>query len=120
VIASLVTAAFALAGSTITPCLILGIWWRRTTAAGALSGLVVGTVLSLTAMIIGWADIGPGPTLLTPAFVVIPVVLVVIVAVSLVTKPVADADEIWLRLHGSAQDRATERIARVTLEAGQS
>jgi len=44
-ISVLVGWAFALAASTFCPLLLLGIWWRGLTAAGACSGLVVGGIL---------------------------------------------------------------------------
>ena len=34
--------AFAVAASTFCPLLVLGIWWRRLTAAGAVAGLLAG------------------------------------------------------------------------------
>ena len=40
----LVTSAFAVAASTFCPLLVLGIWWRRLTARGALVGMAVGLV----------------------------------------------------------------------------
>ena len=42
--------AFAVAASTLCPLLVLGIWWRGLTAFGAASGLVVGGLLSGTAV----------------------------------------------------------------------
>ncbi len=118
VIASLVTAAFAVAGCTLTPCLVLGIWWKRTTATAAVIGMVLGTVLSLGLMGLGLSDLGLPQVLRTPTIVVGPLVSLVMIGVSLAGRPVDDIDGIWLRMHGSAQDRAAERIARVTLEAG--
>ena len=38
--------AFAVAASTFCPLLVLGIWWRGLTTAGAISGLIVGGGLS--------------------------------------------------------------------------
>jgi cation/acetate symporter len=118
VIASLVTAAFALAGCTLTPCLVLGIWWKRTTAPAVMIGMVVGAVLSLGAILVGMAGADLSPVLQTPTFAVGPMVSLVIVGVSLLTAPVDGIDDIWVRMHGSAQDRAAERIARITIESG--
>ena len=42
--------AFAVAASTLCPLLVLGIWWRGLTACGAACGLVVGGLLSGTAV----------------------------------------------------------------------
>ncbi len=47
VIANTVAWAFSYAASSIFPALVLGIWWRRTTAAGAVAGMVVGLVISI-------------------------------------------------------------------------
>lgn len=41
-VATVVGLAFAMAAATFCPLLVLGIWWRGLTAAGALSGLLVG------------------------------------------------------------------------------
>ena len=56
--------AFAIAASSFCPLLVLGIWWRGLTAAGAGAGLVVGGGLAsaaiLTTMVArpgpGWAE----------------------------------------------------------------
>ncbi|PIO48090.1 MAG: cation acetate symporter [[Chlorobium] sp. 445] len=47
VIANTVAWAFSYAASSIFPALVLGIWWRRTTAAGAVAGMIVGLVISI-------------------------------------------------------------------------
>lgn len=41
-VATVVGLAFAMAAATFCPLLVLGIWWRGLTAAGALCGLLVG------------------------------------------------------------------------------
>jgi Na+(H+)/acetate symporter ActP len=43
-VATSVTFAFALAASTFCPLLVLGIWWRRLTAPGAVAGLIAGGI----------------------------------------------------------------------------
>jgi Na+(H+)/acetate symporter ActP len=56
--------AFAIAASSFCPLLVLGIWWRGLTAAGAGAGLVVGGGLASGAILItmiarpgpGWAE----------------------------------------------------------------
>jgi Na+(H+)/acetate symporter ActP len=45
-VARAVGLAFAFAASTFCPLIVLGIWWRRLTDAGALAGLAIGAVLS--------------------------------------------------------------------------
>ena len=51
-VASSVTFAFALAASTFCPLLVLGIWWRGLTAAGAIAGLIGGGLCAGVAPII--------------------------------------------------------------------
>ena len=46
-ILSMVSWAFSIAGSAFFPALVLGIFWERATRAGALSGMVIGTILSI-------------------------------------------------------------------------
>ena len=88
-VASSVAFAFALAASTFSPLLVLGIWWRGLTAAGALAGLagggvcaVVGAVGTLTAHPDGWV----GALLAQPAAWSAPVGFGLMVAVSLLTR----------------------------------
>jgi len=49
-LAEMVAMAFAVAASTFCPLLVLGIWWRGLSTAGAVAGLVVGGVSSLGAV----------------------------------------------------------------------
>ncbi|MFH1661213.1 MAG: cation/acetate symporter [Rhodocyclaceae bacterium] len=46
-ILSMVSWAFSIAGSAFFPALVLGIFWERATRAGALTGMVVGILLSI-------------------------------------------------------------------------
>ena len=81
--------AFAIAASTFCPLLILGIWWRRLSTAGAAAGLVVGGTLATAAVLLtifklvhgGWA----GAMLAQPAAWTLPITFVVMVLVSLAT-----------------------------------
>ncbi|MDS4053853.1 sodium:solute symporter family protein [Accumulibacter sp.] len=43
--------AFSLAGSAFFPALILGIFWRRATSSGAVSGMVVGLLVTIYYMV---------------------------------------------------------------------
>jgi len=43
--------AFGLAASTFFPIIVLGIFWKRTTAAGAAAGMITGLVFTLFYMI---------------------------------------------------------------------
>jgi cation/acetate symporter len=64
-VARAVGLAFAVAASTFCPLLLLGIWWRGLTEAGAIAGLLVGGLGSGAAVVStlvgtvhgGWADV---------------------------------------------------------------
>ncbi len=100
-----VALVFALAASTFSPLLLLGIWWRGLTAAGASAGVAVGGVLSGVAIGLclagvtapGWV----GVLLLRPAVVSVPAAFLTMVGVSLLTanqRP-AGVEQLLLRLH---------------------
>lgn len=117
IVATMVTWAFALAGSALTPVFILAIWWRQTTAAGAVSGMVTGAV-SAIAMFVAGVLIGDdelGEVLMTPTIVAAPIAAAVTILVSRRTSVPADLDQLWVKLHGTAADRQTERLARLTI-----
>ena len=89
-VARAVGLAFAVAASTFCPLLVLGIWWRRLTDAGAIAGLLVGGLLSggavvatlLDATTTGWA----GAVVAQPAAVTVPLAFVTMALVSLATQ----------------------------------
>jgi cation/acetate symporter len=88
-LADTVGLAFAIASSTFCPLLVLGVWWRRLSTAGAAAGLVVGGILASTAVLLtifdqvrgGWA----GALLTQPAAWALPTTLLVMMGVSLAT-----------------------------------
>jgi cation/acetate symporter len=102
-VGALVTSAFAVAASTFCPLLVLGIWWRRLTARGALVGMLVGLVSSAGVMGAGLvAGLGRGvPALLLaqPALGSVPLAFTTMVVVSLRGVPPAGAASAMLRLH---------------------
>ena len=49
-IAQLVAVAFSLAGCTIFPLFLLGIWWSGSNKAGAVAGLITGLLVSIIAI----------------------------------------------------------------------
>ena len=51
IIVELVAWAFSLAAASFFPALVMGIWWQRTTRAGACAGMVVGLLLTAFYMI---------------------------------------------------------------------
>lgn len=118
IVATMVTWAFALAGSSITPVLLLAVWWPRTTAAGACAGLAVGAVAALGLLISGIvidADTGDSTALLlTPSVVAAPMAAAATVAVSWATRTPAGVAAAWTRMHGTSADRAAERLAALT------
>jgi cation/acetate symporter len=50
-ILSLVGAAFSLAGSTLFPALVLGVFWKRANHAGAIAGMLTGFAVSVFYMV---------------------------------------------------------------------
>jgi Na+(H+)/acetate symporter ActP len=98
--------AFAVAASTLCPLLVLGIWWRGLTSAGAISGLLVGGVLSGAATTVavtggiddtGWA----GALIGYPAAVTVPLAFLTMIVVSRFTAATAPPDvaRIFARMH---------------------
>ncbi|MGW0519340.1 sodium/solute symporter [Crossiella sp. NPDC003009] len=89
-IASSVGLAFAVAASSFCPLLVLGIWWRGLTSAGAVAGLVTGGGLTLLAVLVtisGELRAGWFTTLLSwPAAWSVPLAFAVMIVVSLLTK----------------------------------
>ena len=102
-IARTVGLAFAVAASTFAPLLVLGIWWRGLTAAGAYAGVLVGGLGSGAAVL--WTlvgrDLGPLASVLLsqPAAWSVPLAVAVMVGVSMVTTPVEGVDRLLARLH---------------------
>ncbi|GAB4083871.1 cation acetate symporter [Myceligenerans cantabricum] len=117
IVAAMVTWAFAIAGSALTPVFVLAIWWRGTTAAGAIAGMLTGGCASIGMFVLGILPIGPGlgEMLMTPTLVAAPLAAAVCMLVSRVTTPPADVDRHWTVLHGTAADRQAERLAKLTI-----
>ncbi|OZM70411.1 cation acetate symporter [Amycolatopsis antarctica] len=99
----LVTWGFTVAASTFCPLLVLGIWWSRLTAAGAIAGVLAGLVASAGS--IGMTLFGPPlsgvPSILVaqPAPWSVPLAFAVMVLVSLAGTPPAWSTAAMLRLH---------------------
>jgi cation/acetate symporter len=99
----LVTSAFAVAASTFCPLLVLGIWWPRLTAQGAIVGMVAGLLASAGVLGIGLV-VGTQPglaglVLSQPALWSVPLAFATMVLVSLRGRPPAWASAAMLRLH---------------------
>jgi Na+(H+)/acetate symporter ActP len=100
---------FGVAASTLCPLLVLGIWWRGLTAAGAAAGLAVGAVSSAIATLLtitGWIsqDVLAGwPAAVAgyPAAVTVPLAFATMVAVSRLTRSTIPTDvaRVFARMH---------------------
>lgn len=99
----LVTWGFTVAASTFCPLLVLGIWWRRLTRTGAVSGVLAGLLASSGA--IGLTLFGPAwdgvlaILLLQPAPWSVPLAFATMIVVSLRGVPPPWADSAMLALH---------------------
>jgi cation/acetate symporter len=88
-IAEIAAFAFAVAGNTIFPVFLLGIWWSRANATGVICGMLTGLFISFLPLLAG--DRLPFITHLFPltssAFIGAPLVMIVMIGVSLLTAP---------------------------------
>jgi Na+(H+)/acetate symporter ActP len=88
--------AFAIAGSSLCPLLVLGIWWPRLSRIGAMAGLVIGGGASSAAVVASMAGMGKGgwPALLLqePAIWTVPLAFAVMIGVSRLTRHSIPAD----------------------------
>jgi cation/acetate symporter len=105
-LAAMVGLAFALAACTFCPLLVLGIWWRGLTTAGAMAGLIVGGGLSLGALVTAVAFPGMLPEPLDsllgqPAVGSVPAAFVTMILVSVFTRSLLTprADAVLAQLH---------------------
>lgn len=104
---------FAFTASTVCPVLLLGIWWRGLTDAGAIAGMLTGGVLCGGAMIAG-ALAGAASTpgwLAHPAAWTVPAAFAVMVIVSRATSQriPKTMSKVMTRLHTPERPLATER-----------
>jgi len=113
--------SFALAASTFSPLLVLGIWWRKLSWPGAMAGMTVGGGLVLLALV---TDIISGYTgnwapwfTSQPALITVPAAFLTTYVVSKATKygVPEDLNAVMLRLHapdplGFMRDRAVARF----------
>jgi cation/acetate symporter len=99
----LVTSAFAVAASTFCPLLVLGIWWPRLTASGAIAGVLVGLVSSAGViganLALGVPSGGIAVVLGQPALWSVPLAFATMILVSLRGEPPPWATAALLRLH---------------------
>jgi Na+(H+)/acetate symporter ActP len=104
-VAQAVELAFTVAASTFCPLLLLGIWWRGLTAAGAIAGLLTGGLLSASAVVTAMLGATPGGWLGAvvgqPALCTVPVAFLTMTVVSLMTQHrlPAHLESTMVRLH---------------------
>lgn len=88
-IAEITAVAFALAGNTLFPVFLLGIWWDRANKYGAVVGMLAGVVITFTPVLAG--HLFPGLNAWLPAtssaLIGAPLVILIMVVVSLLTPP---------------------------------
>lgn len=87
-ILALVAWAFSLAAAGLFPALVMGVWWKRTTSAGAIAGMIAGFGVTLFYLIMTrYFDMGLwlGVKNISAGLFGIPTAFVVTWAVSLVT-----------------------------------
>ncbi|GAB2867088.1 hypothetical protein GCM10022221_79710 [Actinocorallia aurea] len=115
-VATMVGLAFALSASTFCPLLVLGIWWRGLTAAGALAGLATGGVLAGGAVIWTVVTERPYDWIAQPGAWTVPLTFLVMVAVSRHTARPPHTARTMVRLHtpeGVELDRGDWRPRRI-------
>lgn len=97
-IAEIAAFAFALAGNTIFPAFVLGIWWPRANAPGVICGMLAGLLISFASLLAG--DALPLVSQLFPltssAFIGAPLVMAIMIATSLLTAPPSEAIRLFV------------------------
>lgn len=100
---TLVTWGFTVAASTFCPLLVLGIWWSRLTAPGAIAGVATGLVSSSGAFLLALSDVPVeswvAVLLLQPAPWSVPLAFATMIVVSLFGRPPPWSTAAMLRLH---------------------
>ena len=107
-IAEIAALAFALAGNTIFPAFLLGIWWDRANASGVIAGMLCGVLITFLPFVIG--DALPLISRLLPAtssaFIGAPIVIIVMIGASLLTTAPSESIRRFLArdVHDSTED----------------
>lgn len=108
-IAEIAAFAFALAGNTIFPAFLLGIWWPRTNAPGVICGMLSGLVITFVPLLAG--DRIPFISHLFPftssAFIGAPLVMIIMIITSLLTAPPSAAIRLFVsrNVHDCAEEQ---------------
>ncbi|MBM4167884.1 MAG: cation acetate symporter [Ignavibacteria bacterium] len=95
-VAFLVGLAFAVAASCNLPALVCTLFWKKTTDVGVYSGMAVGLISSIILIFLSPTFMGESAIfpLNNPGIVSIPLGFVVLVAVSLATRPAPSSTEV--------------------------
>ncbi|GFO55150.1 cation acetate symporter [Geomonas sp. Red276] len=88
-IAEITAIAFALAGNTIFPLFLLGIWWERANGEGAIAGMLAGVVCTFAEPFFGtvFPQAAVWFPLTSSSLFGAPLVICVMIVVSLITPP---------------------------------
>lgn len=106
-IAEIAAVAFALAGNTIFPAFLLGIWWSETNKAGVIAGMLTGLFITFAQPLLGSSV--PLVNVLFPitasALCGAPLVILIMISVSLFTKAPSEKIRRFLaeEVHGEIQ-----------------
>lgn len=108
-LASSVGMVFVFAASTISPVVVMAVWWRRLTARGALAGTVVGALACGGAFAADSMDLTVAPVLAAmldqPAAWTVPLAVLTTAGVSVLDRrgPPRRTDRYLVRLHAPEQ-----------------
>jgi cation/acetate symporter len=106
-IAEIAAVAFALAGNTIFPAFLLGIWWSETNKSGVISGMLAGLFITFSQPLLGSfiPFVNSFFPLTASALCGAPIVITVMIVVSLFTKPPSEKIRRFLaeEVHGEIQ-----------------
>ncbi len=97
-IAQITAVAFALAGNTLFPVFLLGIWWGRANKYGAVAGMLTGLLLTTVSVFFGEALplVGAWLPPTSSALIGAPLVTLVIIVVSLLTPAPSEKAQLFL------------------------
>jgi cation/acetate symporter len=88
-IAEITAVAFALAGNTLFPVFLLGIWWDRANKYGAVVGMLAGVILTFAPVLVGhlFPEVREWLPPTSSALIGAPLVTLIMIVVSLLTPP---------------------------------
>jgi cation/acetate symporter len=97
-IAEIAAFAFAVAGNTIFPAFLLGIWWPRANASGVICGMLTGLAISFAPLFAGdrLPFIGQLFPLTSSAFIGAQLVMIIMIVTSLLTAPPSAAIRLFV------------------------